>query len=180
MNPTFYQLTFTPSVLAAQEKYNGHSAALADVALKPQSLGPEESAFLVERDSFYLATTGETGWPYIQHRGGPRGFLRVLNDHTLGFADFAGNRQLITVGNLVNNDRVALFFMDYNRRERMKLLGHARVLDADENPALTARLAVPGYRARIERLFVIDVIAFDWNCPQHITPRIPSPVPDLV
>lgn len=98
--------------------------------------------------------------------------MRVLNDHTLGFADFGGNRQLITVGNLATNNRVALFFMDYNRRERMKLLGHARVLDADEDSALAAQLAVPDYRARIERLFVIDVVAFDWNCPQHITPRI--------
>ena len=174
MNPAFYQLMFTPSVLAAQEKYNGHSAAPADEALKPNPLGPEESAFIAERDSFYLATTGETGWPYIQHRGGPRGFLRVLNDRMLGFADFGGNRQLITVGNLATNNRVALFFMDYNRRERMKLLGHARVLDAAEDPALATRLTLPGYRARIERLFVIDVIAFDWNCPQHITPRILS------
>lgn len=166
---------FTPSVLAAQKKYNGHSVALADEALKPNPLGPEESAFIVERDSFYLATTGETGRPYIQHRGGPRGFLRVLDEHTLGFADFGGNRQLITVGNLASNNHVALFFMDYNRRERMKLLGHARVLDVAEDPALTARLTLPDYRARIERLFVIDVIAFDWNCPLHITPPILSP-----
>ena len=174
MNSTFYQLTFTPGVLAAQKKYNGHSAAMADGIPEPTPLGPEETAFIAERDSFYFATTSETGWPYIQHRGGPRGFLRVLDNHTLGFADFGGNRQLITVGNLATNDRVALFLMDYNRRERMKLLGHARVLDADEDPALTARLAVSGYRARIERLFVIDVVAFDWNCPQHITPRIQS------
>ncbi len=95
----------------------------------------------------------------------------MLDLHTLGFADFGGNRQLITVGNLARNDRVAMFFMDYNRRERMKLLGHARVIGAGEDPALATRLAVPGYRARIERLFVIEVIAFDWNCPQHITPR---------
>ncbi|MEI6196993.1 MAG: pyridoxamine 5'-phosphate oxidase family protein [Verrucomicrobiota bacterium] len=174
MNSAFYQLMFTPSVLAAQKKYNGHSVALADEALKPNPLGPEESAFIAERDSFYLATTGETGWPYIQHRGGPRGFLRVLDEHTLGFADFGGNRQLITVGNLASNNHVALFFMDYKRRERMKLLGHARVLDVAEDPTLALRLSVPSYRARIERLFVIDVVAFDWNCPQHITPRILS------
>ena len=176
MNSAFYQLTFTPSVLAAQQKYNGHSAVPAEGDINPIPLGPEESAFIAERDSFYLATTSETGWPYIQHRGGPRGFLHVLDGHTLGFADFSGNRQLITVGNLATNNRVALFFMDYNQRERMKLLGHARVLDKDEDSALTARLTMPGYRARIERLFVIDVVAFDWNCPQHITPRIlPSP-----
>ena len=177
MNTAFYQLTFTPSVLAAQAQYGGRSATLATAKVKPMPLSPEAAAFIVERDSFYLATTSETGWPYIQHRGGPPEFLRVLDFHTLGFADFGGNRQLITVGNLAHNDRVALFFMDYNRRERMKLLGHARVLDPDEDHALAARLALPGYRARIERLFVIDVIAFDWNCPQHITPRIISSPP---
>jgi len=180
MSSAFCHLTFTPSVLAAQKKYNGHSAAPAVGDLKPNPLGPEESAFIAARDSFYLATTGETGWPYIQHRSGPRGFLRVLDEHTLGFADFGGNRQLITVGNLATNHRVALFFMDYNRRERMKLLGHARVLDAAEDPALATRLAVPGYRARIERLFVIEVVAFDGNCPQHITPLILSSAPGLV
>lgn len=171
MNPAFCQLAFTPSVLAAQEKYNGHSAAPPSGELKPVPLGPEEAAFIAERDSFYLSTVSETGWPYIQHRGGPRGFLRVLDGHTLGFADFGGNRQLITVGNIARNDRVALFLMDYDRRERLKLLGHARVLAANEDAQLAARLAVPDYRARIERLFLIDVVAFDWNCPQHITPR---------
>ena len=175
MSSSFYQLAFTPSVLAAQEKYNGRSAAMEAGVPNPMPLGSEEAAFITDRDSFYLATTSETGWPYIQHRGGPRGFLRVLDNQTLGFADFGGNRQLITVGNLATNNRVALFLMDYNRRERMKLLGHARVRDAGEDPALAARLSVPGYRARIERLFVIEVIAFDWNCPQHITPRILSP-----
>lgn len=171
MNSAFRQLTFTPSVLAAQEKFCGRSATLAAGEPRPARLGPEEIAFIADRDSFYLATTGETGWPYIQHRGGPRGFLRVLDDHTLGFADFDGNRQLITVGNLAANDRVALFLMDYDRAERMKLLGHARVIAAPEQPGLAARLAVAGYRARVARLFLIDVAAFDWNCPQHIAPR---------
>jgi hypothetical protein len=177
MNTAFYQLTFTPSVLAAQEQYRGRSATLATAEVNPMPLSPEAAAFIANRDSFYLATTSETGWPYIQHRGGPPGFLRVLDSHTLGFADFGGNRQLITVGNLANNDRVALFFMDYNRRERMKLLGHARVSDPTKDHALAARLVLHGYRARIERLLLIDVIAFDWNCPQHITPRIISSPP---
>jgi predicted pyridoxine 5'-phosphate oxidase superfamily flavin-nucleotide-binding protein len=171
MNSAFCQLAFTPSVLAAQEKYNGRSSAPPAGGLKPAPLGPDEAAFIADRDSFYLATVSETGWPYIQHRGGPRGFLRVLDDHTLGFADFGGNRQLVTVGNLAQNDRVALFLMDYDRRERLKLLGHARVLAASEDAPLATRLTVPDYRARIERLFLIDVVAFDWNCPQHITPR---------
>src|SRR5207249_12287959 len=144
MKSAFHQITFTPTVLAAQEKYNGRSAALSDRELKPTPLGAEEAAFIAERDSFYLATVSESGWPYIQHRGGTVGFLRVLDDHTIGFADFGGNRQLITVGNLAANDRVALFLMDYTRRERMKLLGHANVLDGSEDPALAARLAVTG------------------------------------
>ena len=171
MNP-FYHITFTPSVLAAQDRFLGRSTAPpADEKIQPVTFGREESAFIAERDSFYLATVSETGWPYIQHRGGPRGFLRVLDEHTLGFADFGGNRQLITVGNLSVNDRVALFLMDYERRERLKILGHARVLDPKADPALTNRLAVDNYRARFERVFVINVVAFDWNCPQHIAPR---------
>jgi len=170
MNP-FYHITFTPSVLAAQARFLGRAAAPPTGDLQPAALSREETAFIAERDSFYLATVSETGWPYIQHRGGPRGFLRVLDERTLGFADFGGNRQLITVGNLAVNDRVALFLMDYDRRERLKLLGHARVLDPKTDPALTNRLIVPDYRARLERVFVIYLVAFDWNCPQHIDPR---------
>ena len=170
MSDSFHQIAFTPSVLDAQRHYNGRAAAPPTDA-EPARLDPDEIAFIEARDSFYMATVSETGWPYIQHRGGPRGFLRVLDDQTLGFADFGGNRQLITVGNLATNNRVALFLMDYARRERMKILGHARVLEASQDVALASRLAVQGYRARIERLFHIDVVAFDWNCPQHITSR---------
>src|SRR6266403_6372826 len=169
MSSAFYEIAFTPSVLEAQQHYNGR-AAVPPANLEPVRLNPEEIAFICERDSFYMATVSETGWPYIQHRGGPRGFLRVLDDQTLAFADFRGNRQMLTVGNLANNDRVALFLMDYNRRERLKILGHAKVVDARTDDELARSLAMPGYPAKIERAFVIRVVATDWNCPQHIKP----------
>src|SRR6185437_8900846 len=118
-----------------------------------------------------LGTVSETGWPYIQHRGGPRGFLRVVNETTLAFADYKGNRQLLTTGNIFVNDRVALFLMDYKNRERLKIFGHARVEDARAHPQLIAQLADPTMRSAVERLVFIDVVSFDWNCPKYITPR---------
>jgi predicted pyridoxine 5'-phosphate oxidase superfamily flavin-nucleotide-binding protein len=128
--------------------------------------------FIQRRDSFYLASVNADGWPYIQHRGGPRGFLKFLDTHTLGFANLAGNRQLLTTGNVAANDRVALFLMDYARRERLKLIGHAEVISAKENPALAAELAPEGVPVRlVERMFRIRVTGFDWNCPKYITPR---------
>jgi predicted pyridoxine 5'-phosphate oxidase superfamily flavin-nucleotide-binding protein len=174
MKSAFQQIACTSSVLAMQQKYNGQAATPDTGAIHPAVLTPEEVEFIAARDSFYMATVSESGWPYVQHRGGPKGFLRVLDEHTLGFADFAGNRQYISTGNLTANNRVSLFLMDYNRRERLKLLGYARVLDAAGSPELAQRLAVPGYKARIERLLLIDVVAFDWNCPKHITPRAAS------
>ena len=135
-------------------------------------LTAEETDFITARDSFYMATVTEDGWPYIQHRGGPKGFLKVLGRNQLGFADFKGNRQLLTTGNLNGNDRVCLFLMDYPHRERLKILGHAKVLDAREQPGLVDQLSpTKELRGSVERLFLIDVLAFDWNCSQHITPR---------
>lgn len=170
----FSDIAFTPSVKALQEKagsrdsYARMEAAAGD---RGAALTEREAEFLSLADSFYMATVGETGWPYIQHRGGPAGFVRVLDERTIGFADFAGNRQYISVGNLAGNDRVSLFFMNYAERRRLKMLGRARLVDrADED--LVGKLAVPGYRARIERAFVITIEAFDWNCSQHITPRV--------
>lgn len=170
MSDNFFQIAFTPAALDAQKHYYGH-AAVPPAEVEPFQLTAEEIAFIQDRDSFYMATVTETGWPYIQHRGGPRGFLRVLDGQTLAFADFRGNRQLLSVGNLAVNDRVALFLMNYNHRERLKILGHAKVVDARDNPELVAKLAMPGYPAKIERALVIGVVATDWNCPQHITPR---------
>jgi predicted pyridoxine 5'-phosphate oxidase superfamily flavin-nucleotide-binding protein len=130
-----------------------------------------ETEFIGARDSFYMATIGENGWPYVQHRGGPAGFLRVLDDKTLGFADYRGNRQYISVGNLGASDRVAMILVDYPRRARLKVLGHAEIKDVSGDPSLAAQLAVPGYRAKVERAILVHLEAFDWNCPQHITPR---------
>jgi predicted pyridoxine 5'-phosphate oxidase superfamily flavin-nucleotide-binding protein len=163
---------FTPAVLAAQTAAYGQAQSTPP-SVGPDALGPEEAAFIVGRDSFYIASVNPDGWPYLQHRGGPPGFLHVLDAHTLAFADLRGNRQLLTAGHLTGNDRVALFLMDYPQRRRLKLLGHAsteKVSGAD--PALAARLAPPGVpAAHIERYFRIRVTGFDWNCPKYITPR---------
>lgn len=130
-----------------------------------------EAAFIAARDSFYLASVSQTGWPYIQHRGGPPGFLRVLDATTLGFKDYRGNRQYLSLGNIADDDRVALFLMDYPHRRRLKILAHMTVHDLAAEPALAAQLATPGYRGLPERAFTLRLEAFDWNCPQHITPR---------
>jgi predicted pyridoxine 5'-phosphate oxidase superfamily flavin-nucleotide-binding protein len=118
-----------------------------------------------------MASVGEGGWPYVQHRGGPRGFVRVLDDATIGFADFRGNQQYITVGNIEHDDRVALILVDYPNRTRLKILAHARAVTEAGDAGLLARLAVPGYGAKVERGLVLAVEGFDWNCPQHIVPR---------
>lgn len=135
------------------------------------ALTEDEKDYLAERDSFYLATVGETGWPYVQFRGGPIGFLRVVNDHTIGWADFRGNLQYISTGNLASNDRVALIAMDYVHRRRLKIFGRAVTVTAEEDPTLLKTFADPGYDAVVERAVLVTVEAFDWNCPQHITPR---------
>jgi predicted pyridoxine 5'-phosphate oxidase superfamily flavin-nucleotide-binding protein len=144
---------------------------LAAQGTSNEALGNFEQQFIAARDSFYLGSVTEDGWPYIQHRGGPEGVLHVIDGHTLAFADFAGNKQYITAGNLVTNDRVALFLMDYPHQARLKLIGHARVVEPGADPALESKLKDPKYPAKIERFIVISIVAFDWNCSQHITPR---------
>jgi uncharacterized protein len=169
----FAQLMFTPTVRAVQESLGSRGAyARLDAPEAPahDRLGETERAFIAARDSFYMASVSETGWPYLQHRGGPIGFIKVLDERTLGFADYKGNRQYVSVGNLRTDDRVSLFLMDYPNRRRLKILGRARSVGADE-PALLARLHDAGYPARVERGLVMTLEAFDWNCPQHITPR---------
>jgi predicted pyridoxine 5'-phosphate oxidase superfamily flavin-nucleotide-binding protein len=136
------------------------------------ALSGREARFLAEADSFYLATVGETGWPYVQHRGGPKGFLQVLSATQLAFPDFRGNRQFVSAGNVLANDRVAMIVVDYANRQRLKVLGRLRFIDVREaDEPLVRRLSLPGYRASIERIALVDVEALDWNCPQHITPR---------
>lgn len=172
MGHKFAEITFTSGVKAAQEQ-NGSRRSYArfeDGEPTRHRLSPREAQFIADRDSFYMATVSETGWPYIQHRGGPAGFLRVLDEKTIGFADFSGNRQYISVGNVAGNDRVSLFLMDYPDRARLKLLGRARLVPPNDVDTMRA-LTLDGVKARIERGFLIDVEAFDWNCPQHITER---------
>lgn len=135
------------------------------------SFTPTEMRFIAERDSFFMASASETGWPYVQHRGGPAGFLKVLDEKTLAFADYRGNRQYISVGNLRADDRAALILMDYAGRARLKIYAHVEAVALDADPALTERVLDPGYRARPERILRLRLEAFDWNCPQHIVPR---------
>ena len=168
----YHGIAFTAAVRARQEAL-GSRELYARAEDRPRSgdrLGPREAAFIAERDSFYMASVSETGWPYVQHRGGPAGFVRVLDEKTLGFADFAGNRQYISLGNLGRDNRVSLFFMAYAHRRRLKVYGRAEVADPAD-AALMEQLDLPGYRARVERGLIIHVEALDWNCPQHITPR---------
>lgn len=176
MRQRFFDLTFTPAVQTQQVR---HGSRIAYEAVRGGSNGPaaadwlsdREAAFIAARDSFYLASTSESGWPYVQHRGGPAGFVRILDNGTIGWAEFAGNRQYITAGNTAADDRVSLFFMDYPHRRRLKLLGHAVAHEPDVWPDLADALRPPGYPARVETLVVVAVEAFDWNCSQHITPR---------
>ncbi len=137
----------------------------------PDLITEKEAGFIALRDSFYLASVTPEGWPYIQHRGGPAGFLKVLEGNRLGFADYRGNRQHVSTSNLVADPRVSLFLMDYPNRRRLKVLGHARIATAAEEPELLSRLMPEGYKALPERTYLIDVVGYDWNCPQHITPR---------
>lgn len=129
------------------------------------------AAFIAERDSFYLATISESGWPYVQHRGGPKGFLKVLDDKTLAFPDYRGNRQYISLGNVAADDRVSLILVDYPRRARLKILAHMHAVDLTDRPDLGALITDPAYRAKVERAFILQLETFDWNCPQHIVPR---------
>jgi len=170
MAKKYLDLAMTDSVCRAEKKYYGHAAKIVD-APERDPLTEVELEFIAARDSFYMGTVSESGWPYIQHRGGPTGFLRVLNPTTLAFADYTGNRQLLTTGNVAANDRVSLFLMDYRNRERLKILGHARIEDARDQPALTTQVSPPGMRMNLERVVVIEVVSFDWNCPKYITPR---------
>lgn len=173
MSRAFSDIAFTPAVRNLQTRLGSrtHYAALDHSEDRRASLGDAEVEFITQRDGFYQATVGETGWPYVQFRGGPRGFLKVLDPNTIAYADFRGNVQYISVGNFQGNDRVSIILMDYANRARLKLLGRVRLVGVDEDPELISKLKSPNYRARIERAVVIRVEGFDWNCPQHITPR---------
>ncbi|RZU48078.1 hypothetical protein EV700_1050 [Fluviicoccus keumensis] len=177
MPRAFADITFTDSVKAAQSLYGSRDAnrgfELAEDGR--HEIGPREAQFISARDSFYQATVGDNGWPYVQHRGGPAGFLKVLDERTIGYADFRGNVQYLSVGNLMGDERVSLILMDYANRRRLKIWGRARIVHEADEPELVARLEDPSYRAPVERGIVITVEAWDWNCPKHITPRYTVP-----
>ena len=173
MSRAYSDIAFTPAVRALQTRMGSRAnyAPLDHTPERNDRLGQGEAAFIAARDGFYQATVGETGWPYVQFRGGPAGFLKVLDEKTLGYADFRGNVQYISAGNYAGNDRVSIILMDYANRARLKILGRVRVVELNEDPALIARLELADYRACVERGVIITVEGYDWNCPQHITPR---------
>lgn len=174
MADPYARIAFTDEVRRLQEHY-GTRIAHVDRERgdeEPARFGAREARFIAARDSFYLATVSETGWPYVQHRGGPPGFLKVLGPTTLAYADFRGNLQYVSIGNLGHDGRVALFLVDYRQRLRLKVLGHARSVDIEQASAeLAGQVDLGSYFAEVERAVLIDVVAFEWNCPRHITPR---------
>ena len=170
----FDQLAYTSAVRRVQQEMGSAAAGdrrLREPAGEAEPLTRAEAGFISGLDGFLFASVGETGWPYIQFRGGPPGFVHVLDESTLAYLDVRGNRQYITTGNVRGDDRVALFFIDHARQTRLKLLGHATVLPAGESPALAERLASPRTDGAVEQLVTIRVEAFAWNCSNHITPR---------
>ncbi len=170
MATKYLDLMFTDAVCRAQTQYYGQAGKIAG-APDRDPLGQAEAEFIATRDSFYVRSISESGWPYVQHRGGSAGFLRLINETTLVFANYKGNRQLLSTGNVSVNNRVTLFLMDYKNRERLKILGHARIEDARAHPELTEQVTDLTMRSSVERLVFIDVVSFDWNCPKYITPR---------
>ena len=172
MSNGFLDIAITPSVRAVQA-VAGSEELWQQQRMRRASdrFTDREAGFIAARDSFYLATVSETGWPYVQHRGGPAGFLKCLDERTLAFADFRGNRQYISAGNATASDRACVFLVDYPQRARLKIYARVELLSLDADPALTAAVVVPDYPARLERIFKLRLESFDWNCPQHITPR---------
>ena len=173
MGQRYARTMFGAAAKHLQEMHGSRAAyeRMAERGEIDEALGPFERSFIGSRDSFYLASVTADGWPYVQHRGGPRGFLRVLDGRRLAFADLAGNKQYITAGNLATNDRVALFLMDYPEQARLKIIGHASIVEGGADKELEEAVRMPGYRATVERVIVIAVKGYDWNCSQHITPR---------
>ena len=174
MGRRYAELAFTPLVKEQQERHGSRRqyARVEQSGQPGDRLGHHERSFIQSMDGFYMASVSETGWPYVQFRGGEKGFLRVLDDRTIAFADLRGNTQYISLGNLLHDDRVALFLMDYARQTRLKIMGRAAIHETDAAAAdLVEQLRVPGEKSIAERAYIIHVEAFDWNCPQHITPR---------
>lgn len=173
MTRRYTDLTFSESVKQVQQKYGARESGerMEQMPVDDRHLSERETEFIAARDSFYMASVGESGWPYVQFRGGPAGFLRSIDESTLGYADFRGNRQYITTGNVRADDRVALILMDYPNRQRLKVMARVEIHEAADRPDLVEKLHDPDYKAKVERAVLLRVEAFDWNCPQHITPR---------
>ncbi|HEY2121700.1 MAG TPA: pyridoxamine 5'-phosphate oxidase family protein [Candidatus Acidoferrum sp.] len=173
MTKTFGSLVFTPVIKELQERYGSRRQyeRLEELGGAPRGLGPEERDFLGEQDTFFMASLGATGWPYVQHRGGPKSFLKVIDDHTIAFADFRGNRQYISTGNLMADNRVAMILVDFPRQLRLKILGRVEIFEGEKAKDWLAKVRDPEYKATTERVYVIHIEAFDWNCQQHIIPR---------
>lgn len=174
MARAFAEIAFTDAVRKKQKQYGSAEAYakfLTADADRKDALTAAEAGFIAARDGFYQATVSETGWPYVQFRGGPVGFVKIIDAKTLAYADFRGNRQYLSVGNLTENDRVSLFFMDYPNQRRLKIWGRTKIIDQEADPSLIASLHDKAYRAKPERAVIITVEAFDWNCPQHIPQR---------
>ncbi|MFJ9108428.1 pyridoxamine 5'-phosphate oxidase family protein [Streptomyces sp. NPDC102283] len=169
----YAQVAYTESVQQVQREQGSALSGIRQLSQgdAPDLMGTAEAGFIESRDGFYLASVGETGWPYVQYRGGPPGFLHVLDERTLAYADVRGNRQYITTGNVRAGGRVALFLMDYARQARLKIFGHAEVKEPEEHPELAERLDLQRTDGRVERLMTIRVEGINWNCSQHITPR---------
>lgn len=172
MNQNFTRFAFTDSVKEAQEHYGTrHAYSRMEKSGDRHLLTAKEAAFIESRDSFYMATVGENDWPYVQFRGGPQGFLKVMDERTIGYADFRGNGQYISTGNLHANSRASLILVDYPSQQRLKVWAESSITGAEEDVELFQQLAMPEYDARIERLVMLTVQAYDWNCPRHITQR---------
>lgn len=170
MGREFTKIAFTPAVKALQTRYGSReNYARLENGSANNTVTPAIAEFITARDSFYMGTVNSNGWPYIQFRGGAQGFLKVLDEYTLGFADFQGNLQYISTGNLSENDRVFLFLMDYAHKRRLKIWGRAAVVEGDLE--LLKQLVDPEYPAKVERAIVIHIAGWDWNCPQHIPIR---------
>jgi len=172
MAKNFASIAFTDEIKALQEKYGSRkSYARMEKEVYQEGLTENEIAFIAGRDSFYMATMGESGFPYIQHRGGPKGFIKVLDAKRIGFIDFKGNMQYVSVGNIAGNNKVALIMVDYPSRTRLKIYARAEITELDDDPALYELLDLSEYKFRPERMMILHIEAYDWNCPQHITPR---------
>ncbi|RZI59344.1 MAG: pyridoxamine 5-phosphate oxidase [Rubrivivax sp.] len=176
MGRAFSDLMFTPGVREVQTEHGSreHYASFDDLPDRHDALTPREAQFIAEADHFFQATVSETGWPYVQHRGGPKGFLKVIDARTIGFADFRGNVQYLSVGYLRSDDRISIILIDYPSRRRLKLIGRVQLVEIGESAqgdAAIDAVSDPAYPAVVERAFLIRIEGWDWNCPQHITRR---------